>query len=90
MDVACSLSAQHVSMNLEIEASALANALNEAINRVGRERPATLSREDKAAVGELPSKLAQCPDLVAAQRMHTGFPFLARRTCSDAEGPNST
>jgi hypothetical protein len=81
---------QHVSMEWEIEAGALADAFNQAINRVRCKWPATLGGEDKAAVGKLPPKLAQCSDLVATQRMALGLPFLARRTCSDAERLNST
>jgi hypothetical protein len=44
-----------VGVHQEIEAGALANAFDEAINGVGRERAAALGREDKAAVGELPA-----------------------------------
>ena len=61
---------EHVGVNLEVEAGALTNALDQAINCIGRERAVPLRREDEAAVGELPAKLAQCADLVAAQRMN--------------------
>jgi hypothetical protein len=37
-------------MDIEREASALANALYEAINGIGRERAAPLGGDDKAAV----------------------------------------
>jgi hypothetical protein len=43
---------------LKIEASALANAFNQAINRVRRERAAALSCENKTTVRELPPELA--------------------------------
>jgi hypothetical protein len=42
--------AEHVGMCIEREASALANALDEAINGIGRERAAPLAGDDKAAV----------------------------------------
>ena len=62
--------AQHVSMYGEGEAGALAYALDQPIDRVGRERPAALGREDEAAIGELPAQFAQCPDFVAAKRVN--------------------
>ena len=61
---------QHVAVDLEREAGALAYALDKAIDSVRRERAAALGREHKAAIGELPLQLAQGPDFVAAQRMH--------------------
>jgi hypothetical protein len=39
------------------------------IDRIGRERPATLGGEHEGAVGGLPAQLAQRSHLVAAQRM---------------------
>ena len=62
--------AQHVGMHLEIEASAFAKAFNVPVHRVWRERPTPLGREYKGAVGKLPPKLPQCPNLIASQRMH--------------------
>ena len=79
--------AQHVGVHREREPGALADALDEAIDSVGRERAAALSGEDKGAVGILPLQLAQRPHFVATERMRAGLPFLARRTCSVAERP---
>ena len=62
--------AEHVGMHREIEASALANAFYQAIDGVRRERAAALGRKHKAAVRELPAKLAQGPDFVAAERVN--------------------
>ena len=62
--------AQHVRVDREIEASALAKPFDVPVNRVRSERAAPLSREDEAAVRELPAQLPECPDLVATERMH--------------------
>jgi hypothetical protein len=53
---------QHVSMDLEFEASALTNAFDQAINSIRRERAAALSSEDCATVPrELASQDGHCP-----------------------------
>ena len=57
-------------MDREIETRALANALDQAIDGVRGERSAPLGRKDEATVGELPAQLPECPDLVAAERVH--------------------
>ena len=46
--------AEHVCVHLEVEATALANALDKPIDGVRSERSATLGREDKAAIRKLP------------------------------------
>jgi hypothetical protein len=52
-------------VNRKGEASARADALDQPIVSVRRERAAALSREHEGAVGGLPSQLAQRPNLVA-------------------------
>ena len=62
--------AQHVRMDREIEASALAKPFGVPVNRVRSERAAPLSREDEAAVRELPAQLAERPDFLASERVN--------------------
>jgi hypothetical protein len=57
-------------MHVERKAGALANALNQPLDRVWRERPARLGRKDEATVGELPAQFPECPHLVASERVH--------------------
>ncbi len=56
---------EHVSMHWKGEACARADALDQAIDGVGRERAAALSGEDEGRVRRLPAQLAQGADLVA-------------------------
>jgi hypothetical protein len=51
-----------------VEAGALAYALDKAVDGVRGEWPAALGGEHQSAVRELPAQLAQCPDLIAAER----------------------
>ncbi len=67
---------QHAGVDREIEARARADALDQPIGGVGRERGAALGRKDVARLRELPAKLAQCPDLVPAERVNARFPVL--------------
>src|SRR5689334_20638462 len=67
---------EHVGMHLESEASALPNSFNQPIKPIRCEGAAPLGGKDEAAIGEIPPKLAQCPDLVAAQRMHARLAVL--------------
>ena len=53
---------EHVAVNREGKAGTLANALDQPINGVGRERAAPLGREDEATVGKLPAQLPECPN----------------------------
>ena len=62
--------AQHVGVNQEVKAGALPNAFIQPINRVRRERTATLGADDVFLVRELPLEFAECPDLVAAKRVN--------------------
>jgi len=55
------------------EAGTVANALNQPIDGVWCERAAPLGREDEATILELP---AECPDLVAPQRMDARLAIL--------------
>jgi hypothetical protein len=71
-----SASPHHVSMNLEIEAGALPNAFDQAIDGVRCERATALGRKDKAAVRELSPNFAQSPDFVAAQGMYARLTVL--------------
>jgi hypothetical protein len=82
--------AQHVGVDWKGEAGARADALDEPIDGIRRERPAALGGEDEGRVRALPAQLAQRSHLVAAQRMALGLPFLARRTCSVAARLSST
>jgi hypothetical protein len=47
--------AEHMSVNWKGEAGALGDALDQAIDGIGRERAAALGGEDEGAVGELPA-----------------------------------
>jgi hypothetical protein len=67
---------QHVRMYREVEASPFANALDQTVNGVGRERTAPLGAEDEVAVRELPLQLTQCPYFVAEKRVNAGFAIL--------------
>jgi hypothetical protein len=58
---------QDVGVNRKGEAGARADALDEPIDGVGRERAAALGGEDEGAVSELPAQLARS-HLVAAHR----------------------
>jgi hypothetical protein len=60
---------QHVRMNQKGKASALADALDQPVDRVGRERAAALDGEDESRVRALSAQLAQGADLIAAERM---------------------
>ena len=63
---------QHVGVNFEGEAGALANALDEPIDGIWRERPASL-RLEYIAAGGLALELAKSAQLVAAaQTTQTG------------------
>jgi hypothetical protein len=48
----------------------VADALYKPIDSIRRERSATFGREDEGRVRELPTQFAQCPQLIAAERMH--------------------
>jgi hypothetical protein len=52
------------------------NALDKAINGVRRKWSAALAGEHIAAVGELPTQLAQRSYLIAPQRLNRSFPIL--------------
>ena len=58
---------QHVCMHREVGAGALANSLDKPIDGVRGERSAALGREHESQVGEMPTKLTQCPYLMAPQ-----------------------
>jgi hypothetical protein len=49
----------YVTVDQEIEASALAKPFNVAVNRVGGEGSAALGRKDEARVGKLPAKFSE-------------------------------
>lgn len=68
--------ARHVGADGESVAGARADALNQAIDGIGRERSAPLRRKHKAAIGKLPA-LAQRPNFVAAKRANASAPPLA-------------
>jgi hypothetical protein len=70
------------------KAKRCADAFDQAVDRIGRERAAALGGEDEGAVGELLAQLAQDADLVAAERMGAGL--VARRTWSASDRPSST
>jgi hypothetical protein len=72
------------------EAGAIADALDEPVDGVGRERAAALGGEDEGRVRELPAQFAQRSHLVAAQRMRRGLAILGAGTCSVALRPSST
>jgi hypothetical protein len=60
---------KHVSMDLERQAGALTDPLDQAIDGVGREWTAALGREHEGQVRGLPAQLTQGANLVAPQRM---------------------
>ena len=62
--------AQHVDVNFEREACALANALDQSIGGIRCERAVTLGGKDVTRVRKLPLELAQCPDFVSTQRVN--------------------
>jgi hypothetical protein len=68
--------AKHMSVNREREASALADALDQTVDGIRRERAAAFGGEDEGGVRELPPQLAQCSHLVAAERMRRGLAVL--------------
>ena len=68
--------AQHMSMNGEREASALANALDQAVHGVGCGWPTPLSSKHKAAVRKLPAQFAKCSDFVATKRVNAWLAIL--------------
>ena len=57
-------------MNLEREAGTLADALYKAIDGIRGKRAAALGGEHKGTIRELAPQLPQCPQLVAAERVH--------------------
>ena len=67
--------AEHVSVDREGEAGALADALNQPIDGVGRERSAALGGEDEGLVRRLPPQLPQRSDLVAGERTGARLAF---------------
>jgi hypothetical protein len=67
---------QHVDVNREVKAGALANALDQSIGCIRRERTVPLGRKDIARVRKLPVKLAQRPDLVPPERVTRFLPVL--------------
>ena len=81
--------AEHVRMHQKIEAGALADALDQAVDGIRGERATASGGEDEPAVGELAPQLPQGPDFLASERVNAR-PFLARRTCNEADRPNST
>jgi hypothetical protein len=54
----------------KVETSTLAYALDKAIDGIRREGSAPFCREDESRVRKLPAKLAQRPNLIAAQRVN--------------------
>jgi hypothetical protein len=65
-----------VNVNRKGEACALANALDQAVDGVGRERSAALGGEHERAILGLPAQLAERPHLVAAQRVRARLAVL--------------
>jgi hypothetical protein len=68
--------AEHVTVDGKLEASPLSDALDQPINRVGRERAAPLGTEDVLAVRKLTLQLPQRADLVTPKRMNAGLAVL--------------
>jgi hypothetical protein len=66
---------QHMDVNLEREAGALTDALDQAIDRIGGERGATLGLENITAAG-VTLQLTQGAQLVAADRMRCRLAIL--------------
>jgi hypothetical protein len=60
---------EHVAMDGEVESSPLADALDQSVHCVWRERAAAFRAEHVARVGILPVKLAQCSQLIATDGM---------------------
>ena len=60
---------EHVAVNLEGQAGALTDALYKPIYGVRGEGASALCGEHEGAIRELPVKLSQSPQLVAADRM---------------------
>jgi hypothetical protein len=81
---------EHVTVNQEGKAGALTDALYQPIDGVWCEWAAPFGRKDEATVRELPAQLPQCSDLVSTERVYGRLAVLTRRTCSEAERPNST
>ena len=77
---------QHVCMHREVGAGTLADSLDKPIDGVRGERSATLGREHESRVGELPTKLTQCPHLIAPQRVNGR---LARLDAPDVKASRS-
>ena len=67
---------QHVRVNLEREAGALTDALDQAIDGIGCERCAALSLEHIAAAG-LALELPECAEFVAANRVRCRLAILS-------------
>jgi hypothetical protein len=53
---------QHVGMDQEVEAGALPNALDQAVDRIGRKWSVLLGLKHEAGVGKFPPQLSQCSD----------------------------
>jgi hypothetical protein len=68
--------AEHMNVNWKGEAGARADALDQAVDRIGRERAAALGGEDEGRVRELPARLAQGSHLVATERVRRGLAVL--------------
>jgi hypothetical protein len=64
---------QHVGVDARWP-GALADALDEPVDGIGRERSAALGGEDERRVWALPPQIAQRADLVAAERMRGRLP----------------
>ena len=67
---------QHVGMDQEVEAGALPNALDQAVDRIGRKWSVLLGLKHEARVGKFPPQLSQCSELIPPERMHRRFPVL--------------
>jgi hypothetical protein len=76
--------AEHVRVRLEVEARAGGGTLDHPGEAGRRERRSPLADEDKRRSLALALEPAQGPELVAAQGVVLGVPFLTRRTCSTA------
>jgi hypothetical protein len=66
--------AQHVRVDRKGESGATADALDEAVDGIRRERATALGGEDKGRIRGLPAQLAQGSHLVASQRMGATVP----------------
>ena len=68
----------------EGEASALANALDQAVHGVGCEGGSALGLQRRSRFRGMPTQLSQCPDFIAAKRVNAGLAIL---DLSDGRGP---